>query len=62
MSLWQRLFITLAAMLLMSLLAGHFWRGIFGADIPGYLSGVVGGVAAVLTWELLKWVGPRPQI
>ena len=61
MPLWQRLLITLATMLLISFFAGLLWRGVFNADIPSYLSGVVGGVTAVLMWEFLRWVGPKPQ-
>lgn len=54
MPLWQRLLITLATMLLTSLAAGLLWRWLFSTDMPSYLSGVVGGVTAVLIWELLK--------
>ena len=59
MPLWQRLLITLVTMLLTSLLAGLLWRSLFNADIPSYLSGVVGGVTAVPMWELLKRVQLR---
>lgn len=59
MPLWQRLLITLVTMLLTSLLAGLLWRSFFNADIPTYLSGVVGGVTAVPVWELLKRVQTR---
>ena len=59
MPLWQRLLITLVTMLLTSLLAGLLWRSLFNADIPSYLSGVVGGVTAVPVWELLKRVQIR---
>lgn len=47
-------------MLLTSLVAGLLWRVIFNADIPGYLSGIVGGVTAVPMWEFLKRVRPKP--
>ena len=43
MPLWQRLLITLATMLVTSLVAGLLWRWLFNTDIPRYLSGVVGG-------------------
>jgi len=56
MPLWQRLLITLVMMLLTSFLAGLFWRWLFNADIPSYLSGMVGGVTAVPVWEFLKRV------
>jgi len=63
MPLWQRLLVTLAAMLLASLAAGIAWNWLFNAAIPGYLSGIVGGVTAVPVWELLKRIdiGPRPD-
>ena len=56
MPLWQRLLITLASMLLASFLVGLVWQWIFGAEIPSYLSGVVGGLAAIPVWELAKRV------
>jgi len=62
MPLWQRLLITLATMLLTSFVAGLLWHWLFNAEMPSYLSGVVGGVTAVPIWEFLKRVGPRPQI
>ena len=52
--LWQRLLITLVAMLLTSFFAGLVWRGVFNANIPSYLSGLIGGITAVPVWELLK--------
>lgn len=61
MPLWQRLLITLITMLLTSFLAGLLWRAVFNSDIPGYLSGLVGGLTAVPVWEFLKRVGPKPQ-
>lgn len=54
MQLWQRLTITILAMLVASLVAGLVWRNIFNTGIPSYLSGVVGGLAALPVWELLK--------
>lgn len=56
MPLWQRSLITLAAMLLASFFAGLFWNWLFDAGLPSYLGGVVGGVAAVPVWEILKKV------
>ncbi len=62
MALWLRLLITLALMLVASYLAGLIWRGLFGSDMPSYLSGAVGGITAVPAWEFLKWVQPpRPR-
>jgi hypothetical protein len=53
MPLWQRLLITLAVMLLTSYLVGLLWQWIFTAEIPSYLSGAVGGISAVPTWEFM---------
>jgi len=61
MPLWQRWLITLAVMLFASLLAGLIWNWLLNADIPSYLSGIVGGVAAVPVWEVLKSVGKQKQ-
>ena len=47
MPLWQRLLITLAAMLLASYLVGLLWHWMFTAEMPSYLSGAVGGITAV---------------
>lgn len=54
MALWQRLAITVTTMLVTSFLAGLLWRSIFSAELPGYLSGVIGGLTALPVWELLK--------
>lgn len=56
MAFWQRLLITLAAMVLVSFVVGLLWRWLFGAEIPSYLSGVVGGLSALPVWEFLKRV------
>jgi hypothetical protein len=57
--IWQRLLITFAVMLLTSYLVGLFWHWLFSSEIPSYLSGIVGGVSAVPTWEFLQRVHPR---
>jgi hypothetical protein len=54
MPLWQRVLITLAVMLLASYLLGLVWSWLFNVEIPSYLSGAIGGVTAVPTWEFLK--------
>jgi len=53
------LLITLAAMLLASYLVGLLWQWMFTADIPSYLSGAVGGISAVPTWEFLRRIRPK---
>lgn len=55
MKLWQKLLITLVAMLIASFAAGRLWLLAFDFVIPSYLAGVVGGLAAIPVWELLRW-------
>ena len=57
--IWQRLLITLAVMLLSSYLVGLFWHWLFSSDIPSYLSGAVGGLSGVPTWEFLQRIRPN---
>lgn len=54
MPFWQRLLITLAAMLVVSSIMGYISRSLFGFDFPDYASGVVGGLTALPLWEFLK--------
>lgn len=54
MKLWQRLLIALVAMFAASLIVGFVWARVFEPAMPPYLSGVVGGLAALATWELLR--------
>jgi glucose-6-phosphate-specific signal transduction histidine kinase len=61
MPLWQRLLITVAVMLAASYLVGLVWHWVFNADIPSYLSGAVGGLTAVPTWEFLRRIRPNHQ-
>jgi hypothetical protein len=54
MPFWQRLSITVVAMLAASFILGVFWRSIFNIPLPGYLAGIVGGLTALPVWEFLK--------
>ncbi len=54
MKLWHRLLITVAAMLIASLAVGQLWLWAFNTTLPSYLGGMVGGLAALPVWELLK--------
>lgn len=54
MPFWQRLLITIIAMLLASFVVGLIWDRVFNVGIPSYLGGIVGGLAALPVWELLK--------
>lgn len=56
MPLWQRLLITLIAMLAVSFVAGLLWNSLFGIGLPSYVAGLVGGVTALPLWEFLKRV------
>ena len=55
---WQRLLLTIAAMLVASGIAGLLWRSIFNFSLPSYAAGIVGGLAALPCWELLKRFRP----
>lgn len=54
MSFWTRLAATAGVMLALSLILDLAWRGLLGFGMPAYLAGVLGGLAAVPTWEYLK--------
>ncbi|HSA82728.1 MAG TPA: hypothetical protein VLE23_18060 [Geminicoccaceae bacterium] len=60
MPFWQRLVITVVAMIAASFVVGLIWEALFGFAIPSYLSGIVGGLTALPVWEFLKRVGPKP--
>ncbi len=59
MPFWQRLSITLAAMLVASFTIGFICRSIFGFGLPDYASGVVGGLTALPLWAFLQRVKPK---
>jgi hypothetical protein len=59
MPFWQRLVITVVAMLAASFLFGLIWSALLGFALPSYLGGMVGGLTALPVWEFLKRVGPR---
>lgn len=56
---WQRMLITLIAMLAVSYIASVIWSAGLDWPIPGYISGVIGGVTALPVWELLKRIRPK---
>lgn len=58
---WQRLFITVAAMLVASYFAGLAWGAILSFPLPSYAAGVVGGLAALPIWDFLKRVRPSQE-
>ncbi|MBA2125221.1 hypothetical protein DLM45_03150 [Hyphomicrobium methylovorum] len=55
---WQRLLVTVAAMLLASWVVGLMWQSIFNFPLPSYVGGVVGGLASLTVWDLLKRIRP----
>ncbi len=61
MALWQRLLVTLGAIIAASIIAGLIWRSLFSANLPSYIGGVIGGLTAVPVWEFLKRVGPKTK-
>ncbi|MEP3048342.1 MAG: hypothetical protein ABJL55_23510 [Roseibium sp.] len=58
---WQRLLITLMAMLAVSYVASVMWLSVLDWPIPGYISGVIGGVTALPVWEMLKRIRPKQR-
>lgn len=56
MPFWQRLLITLIAMLAVSFVVGLLWTRIFNFGLPSYAAGVIGGLTALPVWEFLKRV------
>ena len=59
MPFWQRSLILLVAMLVVSFLVSWGWIQIFAFALPAYISGVIGGLTAVLIWDLLKRIKPK---
>jgi Na+/glutamate symporter len=51
---WQRLLITVAAMLVASWIIGLMWQSLFRFPLPSYVGGAVGGRVALPIWEQLK--------
>jgi hypothetical protein len=56
---WQRLLATIVAMLLASFVVGLGWQALFDANLPSYIGGAVGGLAAIPTWEFTRRIGPK---
>ena len=61
MPLWQRLVLTLVAIVAASIIAGLIWHKLFGFGLPSYLGGVIGGLTAVPIWEFLKRIGSKKK-
>jgi len=61
MPFWQRLSITLVAMLAASFILGVFWRSLFNIPLPSYIAGIIGGLTALPVWEFLKRIKPSQK-
>ncbi len=59
MPFWQRLLITVIAMLTVSFLAGLLCQSVFGVGLPSYGAGIIGGLTALPLWEFLKRIGAK---
>ena len=59
MPFWQRSLILVVAVMAVSFIFGLIWHAVFGFYLPSYVSGVVGGLSAVLIWDLLKKTKPK---
>jgi len=59
MPFWQRLLITLIAMLAVSFVAGLLWQNILGFALPSYAAGIIGGLTALPLWDFLKRIGEK---
>ena len=59
MPFWQRLLVTLIAMLAVSFVAGLLWQSVLGFALPSYAAGIIGGLTALPLWEFLKRVGEK---
>jgi hypothetical protein len=57
MPLWQRLVLTIVAIVVASIIVGLIWHKLFGFGLPSYIGGVIGGLTAVPVWELLRRIG-----
>jgi hypothetical protein len=61
MSIWIRILLTLAAVVLVGFFAGLLWEATLNRNMPDYIGGLLGGLAAVPVWELLERVSVAPR-
>jgi len=61
MPLWQRLVLTIVAIVVASFIIGLIWYKLLGFGLPSYVGGVIGGLTAVPVWEFLKRIGPKKK-
>lgn len=55
---WQRLLVTIVAMLAASYIVGLVWQALLNFPLPSYIGGAVGGLAALPVWDFLKRIRP----
>jgi len=60
MPLWQRALITLIAIVVVSWVAVTLLEALMGFILPAYIAGVIGGIAGVPVWEVLRRVQRAP--
>ncbi len=58
---WQRLLITLAVMIVASLIVGYLWEAVLGFALPSYVGGMIGGLSALPVWDFLKRIRPSQK-
>jgi hypothetical protein len=55
---WQRLLITIVAMVAAGWIVGFLWQQLFSFALPSYVAGAVGGLTALPVWDFLKRIRP----
>ena len=61
MPFWQRALILLAAVVGVSIIVSTLWHALFSFYLPSYVSGVIGGLSAVVIWDILKKTKPQKK-
>ena len=61
MPIWQRLVLTIVAIVAASFIVGIIWNKLFGFGLPSYIGGVIGGLTAVPVWEFLRRIRSKKQ-
>lgn len=59
MKLWQKIVVTIVAMLIVSYGGARLWLLAFDFVIPSYLAGMIGGLTAIPVWEFLRWINAK---
>lgn len=62
MPFWQRLLITAVAIVAISFIVGYIASAWLGFVLPSYISGLIGGIAALPVWEFLGRVRPKRDV